>query len=59
MDGQSWRDCDSSTAQAYQGLADGTHTFRVRATDEAGNVETSPPSRTWSIDATAPVVGID
>ncbi|MBK8294351.1 MAG: hypothetical protein IPK93_06120 [Solirubrobacterales bacterium] len=59
MDGQSWRDCDSSTAQAYQGLADGGHTFMVRATDEAGNVETSPPSRTWSIDATAPVVGID
>lgn len=59
MDDQSWRDCDSSTGQEYQGLSDGPHTFRVRATDDAGNVEASPPSRSWAIDATSPVVGID
>src|SRR5262249_32545902 len=34
----------------YTGLADGSHTFRVRATDTAGNAEPSPAERTWTID---------
>lgn len=59
MDAQSWRDCDSATNESYAGLGDGEHTFQVRATDLAGNVETSPTGRTWSIDTKAPVVGID
>ena len=35
-------------------LADGTYTFRVTATDLAGNVETSPPTRTFTVDTAAP-----
>src|SRR5206468_6870363 len=31
-----------------------THTFDVRATDPAGNVDTSPASYTWAIDNVAP-----
>jgi hypothetical protein len=37
-------------------LADGSHTFDVRAVDRAGNVGTAT-SRTWTVDATGPVIG--
>lgn len=59
LDGQSWRDCDSNTAESYAGLADGQHSFQVRSTDLAGNVEAAPVGRSWTIDTKAPVVGID
>ena len=32
-------------------LADGSHSFDVRATDAAGNEETTPESYTWVVDA--------
>jgi Ca2+-binding RTX toxin-like protein len=47
-----------ATGQAYAGLADGEHTFTVRAKDAAGNVDQSPPSRSWTVDATAPATAI-
>lgn len=43
-----------STRADYTGLADGTHTFVVTATDPAGN--TASASYTWTIDATAPSI---
>jgi Domain of unknown function (DUF1929)/RTX calcium-binding nonapeptide repeat (4 copies)/Bacterial Ig-like domain len=35
-------------------LSDGTYTFRVRATDSAGNPDPSPASRSFTVDASAP-----
>ena len=40
LDGGTYGAC--SSPQSYNGLADGSHTFDVRATDVAGNVEAVP-----------------
>lgn len=40
-------------------LSDGSHTFQVRATDVAGNIETSPESRTFTVDTAAPDTSVD
>ncbi len=52
-----WAACSSS--KTYEGLADGAHSFEVRAIDQAGNVDQSPATFTWTIDATAPTTQID
>jgi hypothetical protein len=39
---------------SYTGLADGAHTFQVRAKDSAGNVDPLPASYSWTINTTAP-----
>ena len=40
------------------GLADGSHTFTVRATDRAGNVS-DPVAKTWTVDAALPTVTVN
>jgi hypothetical protein len=39
-------------------LSTGEHTFKVRATDAAGNTDATPASRTWTIEAGTPAAGI-
>ena len=56
LDGGAWGACASP--KSYAGLADGSHTFQVRATDPAGNVDATPATHTWTIDATAPGGGL-
>src|SRR5205807_2039222 len=52
VDGGGWSSCTSPHTTAA--LGDGSHTFDVRATDQAGNTDATPASFTWTIDLTAP-----
>nr|HEX4317278.1 Ig-like domain-containing protein [Kofleriaceae bacterium] len=54
VDGGAFAAC--SSPRTVTGLADGSHTFTVHATDPAGNVGTG--AKTWTIDTQAPVVTI-
>ena len=52
VDSGAWASCTSP--RTTTALADGTHTFRVRATDAAGNTDASPATRTFTVDTVAP-----
>lgn len=43
---------------SFTGLAEGSHTFQVRAVDAAGNRDSTPASYTWTVDCTGPSVSI-
>ena len=43
-----------TSPRAYSGLADGSHTFNVRARDRAGNVDPTPARRSWTVDTVTP-----
>ncbi len=49
LDGATLAFCPAEGVK-YADLADGPHTFRVRARDAAGNVDATPEMRSWSID---------
>jgi hypothetical protein len=51
LDAAGWTPC--SPPFSISGLAQGSHTFRVRARDRAGNTDASEAVRTWVVD-TAP-----
>jgi hypothetical protein len=48
LDGAAFAACTSPTS--YAGLADGPHTFAVRATDTAVNTDPTSATRAWTID---------
>jgi hypothetical protein len=54
LDGSAFSSCSSPAS--YTGLADGSHSFTVRAVDAGGN--TSTVSASWSVDATAPMLSV-
>ncbi len=47
LDSGSWSSCASPATYADLGL--GSHTFSVRATDPAGNVDPTPAARNWIV----------
>ncbi|HET7531013.1 MAG TPA: Ig-like domain-containing protein [Mycobacteriales bacterium] len=49
-----WGLCSGTGDDQVAGLADGAHTWRVRATDRAGNATTA--TRTFTVDTVAPTV---
>ena len=49
LDSGAYSACTSP--QAYNGLSVGSHTFSVKATDQAGNVDPSPATQTWTVTA--------
>jgi hypothetical protein len=51
IDGGAWSGCTSP--KSYAALVNGAHTFEVAATDAAGNVDLSPASRTWTVNASS------
>jgi hypothetical protein len=57
LDGAGFSPCSSPIA--YSNLSDGSHAFQVRATDALGNMDSSPPTHTWTIDRPDPVIDID
>ena len=57
VDAGAWASCTSAHTTAS--LADGAHTFEVRATDPAGNVDATPASRSFTVDTAAPQTTID
>lgn len=52
LDGAAFTAC--SSPKSYSGLTDGSHTLSVRATDVAGNVDSTPASRAWTVETVAP-----
>ncbi|MCH7494068.1 hypothetical protein IIA16_05100, partial [bacterium] len=52
VDGAGWAACVSPHTLAA--LADGAHTFLVRATDPLGNTDPTPASRAFTVDTVAP-----
>ncbi len=57
LDGAAFAPCTSPAI--YGGLAQGPHTFAVRAVDAAGNVDATPDTREWTADTVAPQTTID
>ena len=54
LDGAAFSACASP--KGYTGLKNGSHTFRVRAIDGAGNADATPAIRTWTVDTIKPTV---
>jgi hypothetical protein len=52
LDGAAYSACTSP--KSFTNLSNNSHTFDVRATDEAGNVDATPASRTFSVEAPPP-----
>ncbi|MEX1218811.1 MAG: choice-of-anchor D domain-containing protein [Solirubrobacterales bacterium] len=60
VDGAAWATCESPLVLTE--LSDGSHSVRVRAVSAVlpvGVKDPSPPTRAWTVDATAPDVTVD
>jgi hypothetical protein len=56
LDGAPWASCTSP--QQYSSLAEGAHTFQVRAINAAGEMDATPASASFTVEATPPQTSI-
>jgi hypothetical protein len=56
LDGGSFASCGSP--QGYASLADGSHSFAVRAVDAAGNVDATPATQSWTVRSALPILSV-
>jgi hypothetical protein len=56
LDAAGFAPCSSPLTTAS--LADGPHSFEVRATDKAANTDQSPASRSFNVDTVAPAISL-
>lgn len=56
LDAQAFAPCVSPVS--YANLTQGSHTFQVRARDNAGNLDATPASRTFTVDTLPPQTSI-
>jgi Bacterial Ig-like domain len=54
LDSGSYESC--SSPKQYTGLAQGSHTFSVKAIDQAGHEDLTAAIYTWTVDTTAPTI---
>ena len=52
LDAGTFASCTSP--KSYSNLADGSHTFQVRAKDNTGNLDLAPATQTWTIETILP-----
>ena len=56
LNGAAFAACTSP--KKYTGLANGNHTFQVRAIDSAKNIDPTPASLNWAVDRAVPTTSI-
>lgn len=56
LDDANWETCSST--KTYSDLSNGSHTFSVVATDQVGNTDPTPATRTFTVDDDPPATTI-
>src|SRR5206468_498085 len=59
LDNASYTTCTSPVQFTSANISDGTHTFKVSAHDNVGNISPSPSSFTWTVDTVPPTTTIN
>src|SRR5206468_3499560 len=59
LDNASYTTCTSPVQFTSANISDGTHTFKVSAHDNVGNLSPSPSSFNWTVDTVPPTTTID
>jgi len=59
VDAAAFGGCDDEGFEPSEALADGAHTFYVRAIDPAGNLDATPASRAFTVDSVSPTLKIE
>ena len=57
LDSSSWATCPNA-GKSYSSLADGPHTFSVRAVDAVGNTDATPATRSFTVDTAPPTISV-